>query len=71
MKNLSTNEEDGKKNRKIIDIIDEKTFQPRLRTKKEKPRLVEGKETCSKRELIKKGLNQNKMLCSSFMELNC
>ena len=44
MKNLPTNEEDGEKNRKIIDIVDEKTFQPGLRIEKEKPRLVEREE---------------------------
>ena len=43
MKNLQTDEGDGEENRKIIsvDIVDEKTFQPGLRTGKEKPRLVE------------------------------
>ena len=30
MKNLPTNEGDGEENQKIIDIVDEKTFQPEL-----------------------------------------
>ena len=30
MKNPPTNEEDGEEKRKIIDIVDEKTFQPEL-----------------------------------------
>ena len=43
MKNLPTDEGDEEENRKIIsvNIVDEKTFQPGLRTGKEKPRLVE------------------------------
>ena len=43
MKNLPTNKGDGEENRKIIsvDIVNEKTFQPRLKTGKEKPGLVE------------------------------
>ena len=45
MKNLPTDEEDGEENRKIIDIVNEKTFQPGLRTGKEKPRLVERRGT--------------------------
>ena len=36
MKNLPTDEGDGEENRKIIDIVDEKTFQPGLKTGKEK-----------------------------------
>ena len=42
MKNLPTNEGDGEENQKIIsvDIINKKTFQPGLKTGKEKPRLV-------------------------------
>ena len=36
--------ETREENRKIINIIDEKTFQLRLRTEKEKPRLMERKE---------------------------
>ena len=51
MKNLPTDEGDGEENRKIIsvDIVDEKTFQPGLRTGKEKPRVVERKGTCFSR----------------------
>ena len=47
IKNLPTNKGDGEENQKIIsvDIIDKKTFQPRLRTGKEKPRLMERGET--------------------------
>ena len=43
MKNLPTDEGDGEENRKIIsvDIVNEKSFQSRLITGKEKPRLVE------------------------------
>ena len=43
MKNLPTDEGDEEENQKIIkiDIVNEKTFQPGLRTGKEKPRLVE------------------------------
>ena len=41
MKNLLTNEEMWEENRKIIDIVDGKTFQPELRIGKKKPRLVE------------------------------
>ena len=41
MKNLPIDERDGEENQKIIDIVNEKTFQPELRTGKEKPRLVE------------------------------
>ena len=41
MKNLPTNEGDGDENRKIINIVNEKTFQPGLRTEKQKPRVVE------------------------------
>ena len=57
MKNLPTDEGDGEENRKIIsvDIIDEKTFQPGLRTGKEKPRLME-RGVCLKRDLDDKGL---------------
>ena len=42
MKNLLTNEKDwAKKPKNHINIVDEKTFQPGLRTGKEKPRLME------------------------------
>ena len=72
MKNLPTDEGDGEENRKIINIVDEKTFQLGLRTGKEKPRLVERGETWFSwwgtwmiRDLDDKGLGQNKVLCSS------
>ena len=47
MKNLPTNEGDGEENQKIInvDIVDEKTFQPGLKTRKEKSRVVEREGT--------------------------
>ena len=41
------------KNQKIINIIDEKTFQLRLRIGKEKPRLVERGKTCLRRDLVR------------------
>ena len=41
------------KNQKIIDIVDKKIFQPELRRGKEKPRLVERKKICLKRNLVK------------------
>ena len=65
MKNLPINEGDGEENQKIIDIVDEKTFQPGLRTGKEKPRLMEGKKTCLRMDLVDKELGQNKVLCIS------
>ena len=48
MKNPPTNEKDREENPKIIsvDIVEEKIFQPGLRTGKEKPRLVERGGTC-------------------------
>ena len=63
-------------NRKIIDIVDEKTFQPGLRTGKKKPRLMKRGRVCLKgdlfeeglvqrRDLDDKGLGQNKVLYSS------
>ena len=55
MKNLPTNERDGEENRKIIDIVVEKTFQPRLRIGKEKPRLVEKRGTCLRKNLVDEG----------------
>ena len=64
-KNLPTNEKDREENQKIIDIIDEKTFQPGLKTRKEKPRLVERGGVYSKRDLDDKGLGQNKVLYNS------
>ena len=47
IKNLPTDEGDGEENQKIIsvNIVDEKTFQPGLRTGKEKSRVVERRET--------------------------
>ena len=42
-----------------------------LKTEKEKPRLVERRGICLKRDLFKEGLDQNKILCSSSIELNC
>ena len=59
-------------NRKILDIVNEKTFQPGLRIEKEKPRLVDRGEICLRREtwlkryLVKERLGQNKVLCSSL-----
>ena len=43
MKNLPTDKGDKEENQKIIsvDIVDEKTFQPGLKTGKEKSRVVE------------------------------
>ena len=52
------NEEMWEENRKIIDIVDEKTFQPGLRTGKKKPRLME------RRDLV--GIR-----CCSVSESNC
>ena len=49
-----------KKNQKIIDIVNKKTFQPRLKTRIEKPKMC-GKE----RDLIEEKLSQNKLLFSS------
>ena len=71
MKNLLTDEKDGEENQKIIGIIDEKTFEPGLRIGKEKPRLVERGGTCLRRDLVKEGLGQNKVLCSSSSKSNC
>ena len=67
MKNLQNfNEKIWEENQKITDIIDEKTFQPGLRTGKEKPNV------CGKRRdfgwggtLVKKRLGRNKVLFSS------
>ena len=41
------NVEMWEENQKIIDIVDEKTFQPGLKTKKEEPRFVVRRETWS------------------------
>ena len=41
----------GEKNQKIIDIINEKTFQPGLRTGKEKLKMC-----VERRDLVEKGL---------------
>ena len=58
LKNLPTDEGDGEENQKIIsvDIIDEKTFQPGLRTRKEKSRLVERRRTYLRRDMDDEGL---------------
>ena len=53
-----------KENHKIINIVNEKTFQSGLRTGKEKPRMMERKEVCLRRDLDDEGLGQNKVLCS-------
>ena len=45
--------------------MNEKTFQPGLRIEKEKPRLVEKKGTCLRKDLVDKEFGQNKVLCSS------
>ena len=68
----------GEKNRKImgVDIVNEKTFQPGLKTGKEKPRLVERGGVCLRKDLFEGGtlmirdlddkrLGQNKVLYSS------
>ena len=47
-------------NQKIIDIVNEKTFQTGLSTEKEKPRFV-----VRGRTLVKERLGRNKMLFSS------
>ena len=53
MKNFPTNKENwGGKPKDLIDIIDEKTFQPRLRTGKEKPRMMDRGGVCSKKDLF-------------------
>ena len=51
--------------RKIINIVDEKTFQSGLKTEKEKPRLIEREKVCSRWDLDDKEFGQNKVLCSS------
>ena len=43
-------------NQKIIDIVNEKTFQPGLKIEKEKPRLVERKKTYLKKNLVNEDL---------------
>ena len=53
-------EEMWKENLKIIDIIDEKTFQPGLRTRKKKPRFVVRRGT-----LVKDIFGWKKVLFSS------
>ena len=54
MKNLPTDEGDwGEKPKDLINIIDEKTFQPGLRTRKEKPRMMEGGEVYLRKDLFK------------------
>ena len=39
-----------------VDIVDEKTFQPEQRTRKEKPRLMEREEVYLRRDLFEEGL---------------
>ena len=66
-KPLELKEQMWEENRKIIDIVNEKTFQPELRTGKKKPRLMERKglfEVCSKKDLV--GIR-----CCSVSESNC
>ena len=58
-------------NQKIINIVDEKTFQSGLKTRKKKPRLVEKEGTCLRRDLVKEGPGQNKVLCSSSTGSYC
>ena len=60
-----------KENWKIIDIVDEKTFQPELKTGKEKPRLVEREGIYLGGDLVKERLSQNKVLCSFLTKSNC
>ena len=61
----------GEENQKIINIVDEKTSQPGLKTGKEKPRLVEKGGTCLRKDLVGEELGQNKLLCNSSTESNC
>ena len=68
IKNFPTNEGNVEENQMIIDIIDEKIFQPGLKTGKKKPRLVERGETFLRKDLINEGLGQNKVLCG-FLEV--
>ena len=44
------------KNKKIIDIVNEKIFPPGLTIGKEKPRLVESGETYLRKDLFEGGL---------------
>ena len=55
----------GRKTKRLksVDVVNEKTFQPGLRAKKEKPRF-DG-EIWMIRDLDNKGHGQNKVLCSS------
>ena len=53
-------EEMWEENRKIRDIVDEKTFQPGLRIGKEKPKVCG-----ERRDLVEKGQGRNKVLFSS------
>ena len=59
-KTSKLDEEMWEENQKIIDIVNEKTFQPRLRTRNKKPRFVVRGGTW-----VKEGLGQNKVLFSS------
>ena len=75
MKNLPTDEGDwGGKPKDLIDIVDEKTFQPGLRTGKEKPRLMERGGVCSR--LVRGGTWMIRDLvrircCVVLQESNC
>ena len=60
-----------KENLKIIDIVDEKIFQLRLKTEKEKPRLVERGGICLRENLVEEGFGWNKVLCNFLTESNC
>ena len=63
--------ETEEENQKIIDIVDRKTFQPGLRTEKEKPRLIERKglfEACSRRDLV--GIRYYSVSESNYKWLN-
>lgn len=44
------------KNQKIIDNVNEKIFPPGIRIGKEKPRLVESRETYLRKDLFERGL---------------
>ena len=59
-KPLELDKEMWEKNRKVIDIVDEKTFQSGLRTRKERLKVYD-----ERRDLVKEGLGWNKVLFSS------
>ena len=76
MKNLPTNDGDWEgKPKDLIDIVDEKTFQPGLRKEKKKPKMMERGGVCLRKDLFEgetwiirdlddKRLGQNKVLYS-------